>query len=229
LAVGSFKVALIAILIAGPIGILSALFTSTFAPRWAKELMKPIIEILAGIPSVVIGFFALVILATLVQDTFGLEYRLNAFLGGLAMSLAVIPIVYTLSDDALAAVPKSYTEGSLALGTTTWETNIKVVLPAAVPGIFAALLLGIGRAFGETMIVLMATGNAALLSARPFEPVRTISASIGAEMAEVVVGDSHYTVLFFLGALLFVFSFLLNAVAEIFVRDRLMRKFGGAT
>jgi phosphate transport system permease protein len=229
LAFGSLKVALIAILIAGPIGILSALFTSTFAPRWAKELMKPIIEILAGIPSVVIGFFALVILATLVQDTFGLEYRLNAFLGGLAMSLAVIPIVYTLSDDALAAVPKSYTEGSLALGTTTWETNIKVVLPAAIPGIFAALLLGIGRAFGETMIVLMATGNAALLSMRPFEPVRTISASIGAEMAEVVVGDAHYTILFFLGALLFVFSFLLNAVAEIFVRDRLMRKFGGAT
>jgi phosphate transport system permease protein len=229
LAVGSLKVSLIAILIAAPLGILSALFTSTFAPRWAKELMKPTIEILAGIPSVVIGFFALVILATLVQNTFHLDYRLNAFLGGLAMSLAVIPIIYTLSEDALAVVPKSYTEGSLALGATKWETNIRVVLPAAIPGIFAAILLGIGRAFGETMIVLMATGNAALLTPSLVEPVRTISASIGAEMAEVVFGEVHYTVLFLLGTILFAFSFLLNAVAEIFIRDRLMKKFGGAS
>jgi phosphate transport system permease protein len=229
LALGSLKVSLIAILIAGPLGILSALFTSTFAPRWAKELMKPTIEILAGIPSVVIGFFALVILATLVQNTFHLDYRLNAFLGGLAMSLAVIPIIYTLSEDSLAVVPKSYTEGSLALGATKWETNIRVVLPAAIPGIFAALLLGIGRAFGETMIVLMATGNAALFTSSLVEPVRTISASIGAEMAEVVFGEVHYTVLFLLGAILFAFSFLLNAVAEIFIRDRLMKKFGGAS
>jgi len=229
LVVGSLKVSLIAILIAAPLGILSALFTSTFAPRWAKELMKPTIEILAGIPSVVIGFFALVILATLVQNTFHLDYRLNAFLGGLAMSLAVIPIIYTLSEDSLAVVPKSYTEGSLALGATKWEPNIRVVLPAAIPGIFAAILLGVGRAFGETMIVLMATGNAALLSPDLFEPVRTISASIGAEMAEVVFGEVHYTVLFLLGAVLFAFSFLLNAIAEIFIRDRLMKKFGGAS
>ena len=229
LAVGSLKVSLIAILIAGPLGILSALFTSTFAPRWAKELMKPTIEILAGIPSVVIGFFALVILATLVQNTFHLDYRLNAFLGGLAMSLAVIPIIYTLSEDSLAVVPHSYTEGSLALGATKWETNIRVVLPAAIPGIFAAILLGVGRAFGETMIVLMATGNAALLTPSLVEPVRTISASIGAEMAEVVFGEVHYTVLFLLGAILFAFSFLLNAIAEIFIRDRLMKKFGGAS
>jgi len=228
LAVGSLKVALLAILIAAPIGILSALFTSTFAPKWAKEVMKPAIELLAGIPSVVIGFLALVSLATLVQNTFGFEYRLNALLGGIAMSLAVIPVIYTLSEDALAAVPKSYTEGSLALGATPWETNLKVVLPAAIPGIFASVLLGVGRAFGETMIVLMATGNAALLSWNAVEPVRTISASIGAEMAEVVFGETHYTVLFLLGAILFAFSFALNAVAEIFVRDRLMKKFGGA-
>ena len=228
LAVGSLKVALIAILIAGPVGILAALFTSTFAPKWAKELMKPVIEILAGIPSVVVGFFSLVVLATIIQNLFGLEYRLNVLLGGIAMSLSVIPIIYTLSEDAIAAVPKSYTEGSLALGATVWETNLKVILPAAVPGIFAAILLGVGRAFGETMIVLMATGNAALLSPSLTEPVRTISASIGAEMAEVVFGDPHYTVLFFLGTLLFLFSFVLNAIAEVFIRDRLMRKFGGA-
>lgn len=228
LAVGSLKVALLAILIAAPIGILSALFTSTFAPKWAKETMKPVIELLAGIPSVVIGFLALVSMASLLQDIFGLEYRLNALLGGIAMALAVIPIIYTLSEDALAAVPKSYVEGSLALGATRWETNLKVVLPAAIPGIFASVLLGVGRAFGETMIVLMATGNAALLSWNAVEPVRTISASIGAEMAEVVFGEIHYTILFLLGALLFAFSFLLNAVTELFVRDRLMKKFGGA-
>lgn len=226
---GSFKVALIAILVAAPIGILSALFTSTFAPRWARETMKPVIEILAGIPSVVIGFFALIVLASLLQSIFGYDYRLNAFVGGVAMSLAVIPLIYTLSEDALSSIPKHYTEGSLALGTTLWETNIRVVLPAAIPGIFAAVLLGVGRAFGETMIVLMATGNAGYLSLSPFEPVRTVSASIGAEMAEVVFGDQHYTVLFFLGVILFLFSFALNAVAEIFVRQKLSAKFGGAS
>lgn len=229
LLMGSFKVALIALLIAAPVGIFAALFTSTFAPRWAKETMKPVIEILAGIPSVVIGFFALTILATLVQDLFGLDYRLNALVGGIAMSLAVIPLIYTLSEDSLASIPRHYTEGSLALGATVWETNIRVVLPAAIPGIFAAVLLGLGRAFGETMIVLMATGNAGILSLNPVEPVRTVSASIGAEMAEVVFGDQHYTVLFFLGVILFVFSFALNAVAEIFVRQRLAKKFGGAS
>ena len=227
--VGSLKVALIAILIGAPVGILSALFTSTFAPRWAKELMKPVIEIMAGFPSVVIGFFALTILASLVQNLFGLDYRLNAMVGGIAMSLAVIPLIYTLSEDSLNAIPKHYTEGSLAMGATLWETNIRVVLPAAIPGIFAAVLLGLGRAVGETMIVLMATGNAALLSPSLVEPVRTISASIGAEMAEVVFGDPHYVMLFVLGTLLFAFSFTLNAVAELFIRQRLSAKFGGAT
>ncbi|HQF56514.1 MAG TPA: phosphate ABC transporter permease subunit PstC [Fibrobacteria bacterium] len=226
---GSLKVALIAILIGAPVGILSALFTSTFAPRWAKELMKPVIEIMAGFPSVVIGFFALTILASLVQNLFGLDYRLNALVGGIAMSLAVIPLIYTLSEDSLNAIPKHYTEGSLAMGATLWETNIRVVLPAAIPGIFAAVLLGLGRAVGETMIVLMATGNAALLSPSLVEPVRTISASIGAEMAEVVFGDPHYVMLFVLGTLLFAFSFTLNAIAEIFIRQRLSAKFGGAT
>lgn len=229
LLLGSLKVALIAILIAAPIGILSALFTSTFAPRWARETMKPAIEILAGIPSVVIGFFALTVLASLLQGIFGFEYRLNAFVGGVAMSLAVIPLIYTLSEDALSSIPKQFTEGSLALGTTLWETNIRVVLPAAIPGIFAGVLLGVGRAFGETMIVLMATGNAGILSLDPFQPVRTVSASIGAEMAEVVFGDQHYVVLFFLGVILFLFSFFLNAIAEIFIRQRLTAKFGGAS
>ncbi len=227
LIVGSLKVTVIAILIAAPIAILAALFTSVFAPKWAKELLKPSIEILAGFPSVVIGFFALTVMATFIQELFGFEYRLNAFIGGLAMSLAVIPIVYTISEDALTAIPKSMTEASLALGASKWQTALFVLLPAATPGVFAATLLGIGRAFGETMIVLMATGNAALISASFAEPVRTMSATIGAEMAEVVFGEPHYHILFLIGAILFVFTFALNAVAEIFIRQKLMKKFRG--
>lgn len=228
LILGSLKVTLIALLFAGPIGIFAALYTSTFAPKWSREFMKPVIEILAGIPSVVIGFFALVILASILQNLFGFHYRLNAFVGGCAMALAVIPIIYTVSEDALNAVPKVMTEASLALGATKWETALFVVLPSATPGIFAAMILGFGRAFGETMIVLMATGNAALLTPSFTEPVRTLSATIGAEMAEVVFGDVHYRVLFFVGSLLFVISFLLNVVAEFFVRTRLLKQFKGA-
>jgi phosphate transport system permease protein len=227
LIMGSLKVTLIALLFGAPVGILAALYTTTFAPKWAKEILKPVIEILAGIPSVVVGFFALMILASLLQSVFGMEYRLNAIVGGLALSLCVIPIIYTLSEDAINAVPKYLTEGSLALGATKWETNFIVVLPAATPGIFAALLLGLGRAFGETMIVLMATGNAALMDSVLTNPVRTLSASIGAEMAEVVQGDLHYSVLFFLGIVLFAFSFALNAIAEFYVRARLMKRFKG--
>lgn len=227
LIVGSLKVTLIAILFAAPIAILAALFTSSFAPRWVRELMKPVIEILAGIPSVVIGFFALVLMASFFQTVFGFTYRLNGFIGGIALSLAVIPIIYTITDDALARVPKAMSEASLALGATKWQTALYVVLPAATPGVFAAILLGVGRAFGETMIVLMATGNAAMLSANLFEPVRTLTATVGAEMAEVVFGETHYSILFLIGALLFLFSFSLNAFAELFVRRRLMKRFEG--
>jgi phosphate transport system permease protein len=227
LVTGSFKVTIVAVLIAAPIAILSALFTSAFAPKWSKEVLKPTIEILAGFPSVVIGFFALIAMATLLQNVFGFQYRLNAFVGGLALSLAVIPIIYTITEDSLTRVPRVMTEASLALGATKWQTALFVVLPAATPGILAAILLGIGRAFGETMIVLMATGNAAMFSAGFFEPVRTMSASIGAEMAEVVFGDTHYTVLFFIGSILFLFTFTLNAIVELVVRQRLMKRFQG--
>jgi phosphate transport system permease protein len=225
--VGSLKVTVVAVLFAAPIAILAALFTAAFAPKWSKELLKPSIEILAGIPSVVIGFFALIAMATFMQKTFGFQYRLNAFVGGIALSLAVIPIIYTITEDSLSRVPKIMTEASLALGASKWQTALFVVLPAATPGIFAGILLGIGRAFGETMIVLMATGNASMLSGKLFEPVRTMSATIGAEMGEVVFGDTHYTVLFFIGSVLFLFTFCLNAIAEFFIRQRLMKRFEG--
>ncbi|MGG7034052.1 MAG: phosphate ABC transporter permease subunit PstC [Flavobacterium sp.] len=227
LLIGTLKVTLIAMLIAGPIAVLAALYTSTFASKKAKEIIKPIIELLAAFPSVVIGFFALMVLATFFQDVFGYGTRLNAFVGGVAMALAAIPIIYTISEDALSAIPKTYSEASLALGATKWQTAFFVVLPAATPGIFAALLLGVGRVFGETMIALMATGNAALTSANPFESVRTFAATIGSEMAETVFGDTHYSMLFFIGSLLFIFSFGLNAIAEFYVKGRLIKKFQG--
>jgi phosphate transport system permease protein len=227
LLIGTLKVTVIAMLIAGPLAVLAALYTSCFASKRVKEIIKPIIEMLAAFPSVVIGFFALMVLATFFQDVFGYESRLNAFIGGVAMALAAIPIIYTISEDALAAIPKTYTEASLALGASKWQTAFFVVLPAATPGIFAALLLGVGRVFGETMIALMATGNAALSSLNPFESVRTFAATIGSEMAETVFGDTHYSVLFFIGSLLFIFSFALNAVAEFYVKGKLLKKFQG--
>lgn len=229
LIIGSVKVTLIAVAFGAPIAILAALFTSFFAPRWLRETLKPTIEFLSGFPSVVIGFFALVSLASFFQTIFGYEYRLNAFVGGIALSLAAIPIIYSVTEDALSSVPKFMTEASLALGATKWQTALFVVLPAATPGVFAALLLGVGRAFGETMIVLMATGNAALMSLSFFEPIRTMSATIGAEMAEVVFGDTHYNVLFLIGSVLFIFTFILNAVAEFYVRNKLQKRFRGTS
>ena len=227
LLIGTLKVTIIAMLIAGPLAVLAALFTSCFASKKTKEIIKPIIEMLAAFPSVVIGFFALMVLASFFQNVFGYDSRLNAFVGGVAMALAAIPIIYTISEDALSSIPKTYTEASLALGASKWQTAFFVVLPAATPGIFAALLLGVGRVFGETMIALMATGNAALVSSNPFESVRTFAATIGAEMAETVFGETHYSVLFFIGSLLFIFSFGLNALAEFYVKGKLIKKFQG--
>lgn len=228
LLVGTFKTTLIAILIGAPLGILAAMFSAFFAPRWMREIVKPAIELLAGFPSVVIGFFCLATVATFIQDTFDTQFRLNAIVGGFGLSLAIIPIVFTIAEDALSAVPKTLREASLALGSTEWQTAYRVMLPAAAPGVFAAVLLGVGRAFGETMIAIMATGNAPFGSWSIFAPARTVAATIGSEMGEVVWGSEHYGVLFLLGAGLFVVSFALNAVTELYVKQRLMRKFQGA-
>jgi phosphate transport system permease protein len=222
---GTFKVTLIALLFAAPISILAAIYTSMFAKPRIREIIKPVIELLAGFPSVVIGFFALMVLATVFQNIFGYASRLNAFVGGIAMGLAAIPIIYTLTEDALTAVPKTYTEASLGMGASRRQTAFYVVLPAAVPGIFAAVVLGLGRIFGETMIALMATGNAAMISMNPFDSVRTLSATIGAEMAEVVFGDTHYNVLFLIGSLLFIFTFALNALAEFYFKNLVVRRY----
>jgi len=222
---GTLKVTIIALLFAAPLSILAAIYTSMFAKPAIREIIKPLIELLAGFPSVVIGFFALMVLATVFQNIFGYESRLNAFVGGIAMGLAAIPIIYTLTEDALTAVPVTFTEASLGIGASRRQTAFYVVLPAAVPGIFAAVILGTGRIFGETMIALMATGNAAMISMNPFDSVRTLSATIGAEMAEVVFGDTHYSVLFLIGSLLFIFTFALNALAEFYFKNKIIRRY----
>lgn len=225
--IGSLKATMLAIIFGAPLAILAAIYSALFASKRLREIIKPAIELLASFPSVVIGFFALMTIATFFQNVFGFTYRLNAFTGGIAMAFAIIPIIYTVTEDALTAVPKYFSEASLALGATKWQTALFVIMPAATPGIFAALLLGFGRAFGETMILLMATGNAPLSTFNIFEPVRTLSATIGAEMAEVVFGDTHYSVLFFIGAMLFVITFIINAIAEFYVRAKLMKRFRG--
>jgi phosphate transport system permease protein len=225
--VGTLKVTAVSMLAAAPLGIAAAVFTSEFAPRKLRELLKPTIELLAGIPSVVLGFFALMVMATWLQSAFGFPYRLNAVVAGLALALTIVPVVYTVAEDALAAVPRSFREASLALGATRWETAFKVVLPAAAPGVLAAVVLGFGRAIGETMIVLMASGNAAITSWSLGQSVRTIPATIAAEMGEVVFGGAHYSVLFFLGVELFLFTFILNTLAGVFVR-RFVRRMSGA-
>jgi len=226
LLVGTLKVTLVSMFVATPIGIAAAVFTSEFAPRRLKEVLKPTIELLAGIPSVVLGFFALMVMASWLQDAFGFSFRLNAIVAGLALALTIVPVVFTVSEDALAAVPRSFREASLALGATKWETALKVVLPAAAPGVLAAVVLGFGRAIGGTMIVLMASGNAAITSFSFGESVRTLPATIAAEMGEVVFGGAHYSVLFFVGVELFLFTFVLNSVAAFSVR-RLVRKMSG--
>src|SRR5262249_43452637 len=159
-----------------------------------------------------------IVLASWFQTAFGFEFRLNAFTAGVGLAFAIIPIIYTVSDDAMRAVPVHYREASLALGASKTQTAFRVVLPAAMPGIGAAIILGFGRAIGETMIVLMVSGNAAILSFDPFLPARTLAATVAAELGEVVVGSGHYRILFFIGTLLFVITSLLNWVGDWFKR-----------
>lgn len=211
---GTLKATVVGLLFACPLGVAAALFSSEFAPPRLREVIKPLIELLAGIPSVVMGFFALIVFATWLQKAFGFTYRLNAINAGLALGFALVPIVFTISEDGLAAVPRSYREASYALGASNFQTAWKVVLPAAAPAVFASFVLAFGRAIGETMILLMAGGNAAITSFSLLDPLRTLSATIAAEMGEVVVGSAHYSSLFFMGTLLFVITFLSNTLGQ---------------
>jgi phosphate transport system permease protein len=215
--IGSLKATLVALLFAVPLSLAAAVYVSQLAAPRTRELLKPAIEMLAGIPSVVLGFFALIVLATVLQQVFHYSSRLNAFVAGIALGFAIIPVVFSIAEDALTSVPRSYTQAALALGASKWQAAWKVVLPAAIPGVFAAVVLGFGRAIGETMIVLMASGNASIVSWNIFESTRTITATIAAELAETVVGGHHYRMLFVLGTLLFAVTFLSNLVADLII------------
>ncbi len=228
LLVGTLKVTLVAMAVGTPVALAAALYTAEFGPARLREWIKPVVELLAGIPSVVVGFFALIVLASWIQDTLGLTFRLNAFTAGIGLSLAIIPIIYTVAEDALSSVPRTYKEASLALGASRVQTAVRVVVPAASPGIGAALILGFGRAVGETMIVLMVSGNAAVLSIDPFTGARTMSATIAAELGEVIFGGDHYRVLFFLGVLLFIITSGLNWIGDRVNANLRRRLFGTA-
>jgi phosphate transport system permease protein len=223
---GTMKATFVGMLFACPLGVAAALFSSEFAPPRLREVIKPVVELLAGIPSVVLGFFALIVLATWLQETFGFTYRLNAYNAGLALGIALVPIVFTISEDGLAAVPRNFREASLALGASRFQTAWSVVMPAAAPAIFASFVLAFGRAIGETMILLMAGGNAAITSFDLTDPLRTLSATIAAELGEVVVGGAHYSALFFMGTLLFVITFISNSVGQWVIRRMQVRMQG---
>ncbi len=213
---GSLLVTFTAIVIALPLGVSTAVYVREIAPPWAREFLKPMIEVLAGIPSVVLGFFGMTVLAPVLRETFNLPTGLTAFTGALILAYMALPTMVSVAEDALDAIPKSYRDAALAMGATHWQTIWRVIVPAARSGILTAVMLGIGRAIGETMVVLMVTGNAARMPITPgslFLPVRTMTATIAAEMGEVAAGSTHYHVLFFIGIILFVLTFLINLAA----------------
>ncbi|HEY51876.1 MAG TPA: phosphate ABC transporter permease subunit PstC [Caldilineae bacterium] len=230
LLVGSLLVTIGAVIIAVPLGLTVAIYLGEFAPSWLREFLKPLIEILAGIPSIVLGFLGWVVLAPLIQNL-GASTGLTAFTGSLILAYMALPTIISISEDALYAVPKEYRDGALAIGATEWQTIWRVVLPAARSGLVIAVMLGVGRAIGETMAVLMVTGNAAnipkLGAGMFFQPVRTMTATIAAEMGEVAQGSLHYSTLFGIGIILFLITFAINSVASRVVGVQGSRRRGG--
>ena len=218
LAAGSLAVTVMAILMAAPLGVLGAVYISEIARPWEREVLKPFIEILAGIPSVVLGFFGLVVVAPLVKQMFDLNTGLTALTGAILLALMAIPTIISVSEDAIHAVPAAYKQASMALGASPVQTMWRVTVPAALPGILAANLLGMGRVIGETMAVMMVTGNAAVITFSPLESVRTMTATIAAEMGEVSLGGTHYQALFCIGLVLLIVTFGLNHVAQVILR-----------
>ena len=214
LILGTLLVSFVAILIALPLGLGVAIYLSELAGETTRKWMKPTIELLAGIPSVVYGFFGLVVLVPIVQKSFDLPVGETALSGSLILAIMALPTIITVAEDAMRNTPKAMREASLALGATHWQTIYKVVIPYAASGISAAVVLGVGRAIGETMAVLMVTGNAAVIPHTLFEPVRTIPASIAAELGETAAGSAHYQALFLLGCILFIITMFISIIAE---------------
>lgn len=211
---GSLIVTIGALIFATPLGIMCALYIAEVAPHWLKETLKPIIELLAGIPSVVYGLFGALFIAPLIQKTFNLPTGLTAFSAAIVLGIMILPTITSIVEDALSAIPKEYSEAALALGATKWETMTKIILPAASSGITTGIVLGMGRAIGETMAVLMVAGGSPNIIFSFLKPVRTMTATIAAEMAETVVGSEHYYALFGIAIVLFLLTMAFNILAE---------------
>jgi len=218
LVASTFMVTIGAMVIAVPLGIGTAAYISEIAPSYIRETLKPVVEILAGIPSVVVGFFGIVFLGPIIADVFNLTSGLNAINGSILLAVMALPTIVSVSEDAIRSVPREFKEASYALGVNRWLTLVKITLPAASSGIVAAVMLGVGRAIGETMTVLMATGNALQLPGSFFDSVRTMTANIAIELGEVPFGTTHYFGLFAVGLVLFLMSFAVNITAEHFTK-----------
>ncbi|MBN1227526.1 MAG: phosphate ABC transporter permease subunit PstC [Deltaproteobacteria bacterium] len=214
LIIASLSVTAVASLISIPLGVMTALYLAEIASARVREWVKPIVELLAALPSVVIGFFGMVVVAPFLQDTFNLATGLNLFNASLMLAFMSIPTICSISEDAIFSVPKELKEASLALGATRWETIWRVIIPASISGISTAVILGMSRAIGETMVVLMVAGGATMVPTSIFDPVRPMPSSIAAEMGEAPFRGDHYYALFATGIVLFVFTLFFNMVAE---------------
>ena len=215
---GSFWVTVVALIVAIPVGILTAIYIAEYASPKVKTFLKIVIETMSALPSVVLGVIGLYVLSTPIKNIFNLPSGLTALTGGIMLAFMALPTIVSIADDSLEALDKSYKEASLALGANRIETIFNVLLPAAFPGIFAGIMLGFGRIIGETLTVLMITGNSPILASSPLSPVRTLTATIAAEMGEVVQGSTHYHALFTIGIILFLISFITNCIADKFIR-----------
>lgn len=219
LIMGSILVTVGAAVISIPLGIGSALYIAEIAPKKTREILKAGIELLSAIPSVVIGFIGMVTLSPFIKTLFHLPTGLTALSGAITLAFMAMPTIVSIAEDAITAVPRQYREAAMAMGATRWQTTWRIVAHAARPGMIAALMLGIGRVIGETMAVMMVTGNAALIPHSILQPVRTLTATIAAEMGESVQGGSHYAALFAIGIVLFIITFLINGIADIYLHQ----------
>ena len=227
LIIASLAVTSLASIIAIPLGVMSAIYLAEIASPRIRSVVKPIVELIEGLPTVVIGFFGMVVVAPFLQDIFDMPTGLNMFNAALMLAFMAVPTIASVSEDAIYSVPSELKEASLALGASHWETIFKVILPASLSGISTAVILGIARAIGETMVVLMVAGGAAMIPHSIFDPVRPMPASIAAEMGEAPFRSLHYHALFAIGLVLFVFSFVFNALADYFAHKH--KQIGAST
>lgn len=221
---GSLVVTIGALILATPLGVMSALYIAEVAPSRLKEILKPIIELLAGVPSVVYGLFGALFIAPLIQKLFNLPTGLTVLSASIILGIMILPTITSIVEDAFSSIPKEYSEAALALGATKWETMTKITLPAASSGIATGIILGLGRAIGETMAVLMVAGGSANITFSIFKPARTMTATIAAEMAETVVGSEHYYALFGIAVVLFIMTITFNIIAE-HISNRFHKRF----